>query len=83
MTDPIQPVASAHAHDSRLPPPVEDVTPTKAPTGTRLEVSRAEEAPVYVYRVLDSDTGRTLVEIPRRSADFDKDRPGAKIDRSA
>ena len=83
MTDPIQPIASAQPNDSRLPPAVEPVAPAKAQPSTRLEVSRAEEAPVYVYRVLDNETGRTLVQIPRRGADFEDDRPGTTLDRSA
>jgi len=82
MTDPIQPITTVQAQDARLPPPVDSPQPAKT-AGTRLEVTRAAEAPVYVYRVLDNDTGRTLVEIPRRGADFDKDRPGRTLDRSA
>ena len=83
MTDAIQPIGAAGASDQRLPPPVEAAGPAQTAPATRLEVSRASEAPVYVYRVLDNDTGRTLVEIPRRGADFKEERSGGLIDTKA
>lgn len=83
MTDPITPIASAAGADPRFAPPVEAAAPAKAAPSTRLEVGMAQEAPVYVYRVLDNETGRTLVEIPRRGADFKDERPGVTIDKTA
>ena len=46
-------------------------------------VSRAAEAPVYVYRVLDAATGRTLVEIPRQGREGLGDGKGERLDTTA
>lgn len=78
MTEPISGVAAT--------PPVQTARPVlevPAPSTITLEVSRAQEAPIYVYRVMDNDTGRTLVEIPQRSSDAVKDVPGRHLDTTA
>ena len=82
MTDPVTPIGAATLAEPWSARSETAVAPA-ASQGVRLEVVRAEEAPIYVYRVLDEETGRVLVEIPRKSASSDEDRPGAKVDTTA
>ena len=61
MTNPVQ---SPSSQPQREGSPAPRSVATAEPSGFTVEVSRAATAPVYVYRVTDTATGRVLVEIP-------------------
>lgn len=72
-----QPIPATSGATSNYPTPARTPAPTPTPVvdqggqaaaATTIEVSRAASAPVYVYRVTDTATGRTLVEIPQEPA---------------
>ena len=77
MTTPVQSSFS-------IAPSLTTAAPQPSSTGQAaaftVEVSRAATAPVYVYRMTDTATGRILVEIPNDPTTPVPDSPGSKVD---
>lgn len=54
-----------------------------ATSAVKVDVSRAAASPIYVYRVTEAATGRTLVEIPTEKTIDADDMPGRRLDAKA
>ncbi len=83
MAEPIPPLTPAPGVPTRKEtPPVASATADGAgayPASTRVQVVRSAHAAVYVYRLLDSASGRPLLQLPF-PVEEDRSRPGVALD---
>ena len=81
MSEALPPIADTVPIGARPAAPAEKPATAPAAASTTVEISRAAHAPVYVYKLLDSVTGRTLVQLPFASEG--EAAPGARLDTTA